>query len=271
MHWHRLYFLIVSGFTAWVGWFGFVEPGQILRALVWPLPPLHARFVGALYVSATVFLLLAAAMHSRAAVEAIVRIALAWTGWLLLITIAHRDLFDPARAQTWFWVVAYVSFPIAAAWLTLRRRPALPALAERVLPRWAASLWGVQAVVYLCLGLALTFLPAAISAIWPWPISALLAQLYSGPVIGWGVGCLYLARRSDRDASLAPAAGLLVFAALALLGSTWHLAVFTAGRLSSAVWFGCLLAILIAALSLLRAALPWSRTSTSTGLTGERA
>ena len=72
-----------------------------MRALPWPMPPLHARFVGALYLSATVFLLLALFARSRAQVRATVVIAFAWTGWLLLITLVHHDTFDLARVQVW--------------------------------------------------------------------------------------------------------------------------------------------------------------------------
>lgn len=254
MHWHRLYFLIVSGFTAWVGYIGFFRPHEILRALVWPLPPLHARFVGALYLSATVFLLLSLAMRQRRQVEAIVHLALAWTGWLLLITVVHRNSFDPARAQTWFWVVAYISFPVAAAALTVRRTPALQPDRVPPLPGWAAACLIVQAIAYIGLGLALTIVPTAIATIWPWPITPLLAQVYSGPVLGWGVGCLTLARAGDRGACLVPAIGLGVFAALALLGSSWHLTVFTAGSVSKTVWFVTLSLILVAALALIAVA-----------------
>ena len=55
---HRVYFFVVLWFTLWVGFFGTFRPEEILRALPWPVPPLHARFIGAFYLSATVFLLL---------------------------------------------------------------------------------------------------------------------------------------------------------------------------------------------------------------------
>ena len=113
---HRGYFFVVLGFTLWVGYFGFFRPLEIQRALPWPVPPLHARFIGALYLSATVFLLLAMLARSRLQVRTIVDIAFVWTGWLLLISIVHWDTFDPAREQVWFWAVAYVAFPAAAAW-----------------------------------------------------------------------------------------------------------------------------------------------------------
>ena len=71
----RWYALLVSGFTAWVGCMGFFRPTDILRALPWPVPPLHARTVGALYLAATVFLWLAAASRQRLAGAATAAVA----------------------------------------------------------------------------------------------------------------------------------------------------------------------------------------------------
>ena len=69
---HRVYFFVVLWFTLWVGFFGTFRPEEILRALPWPVPPLHARFIGAFYLSATVFLLLSLFAKSLLAVRTIV-------------------------------------------------------------------------------------------------------------------------------------------------------------------------------------------------------
>ena len=114
---HRVYFFVVFWFTSWVGYIGFFRPLEILRALPWPAPPLHARFIGALYLGASAFLLLAMFGRSRLQVRTVVDIAWVWTGCLLVITIMHWGMFDFAREQVWFWVVAYIAFPIVAAWL----------------------------------------------------------------------------------------------------------------------------------------------------------
>ena len=41
---YRCYFLLVGLFALWVGLWGYLQPGEIGRALPWNLPPLHARF-----------------------------------------------------------------------------------------------------------------------------------------------------------------------------------------------------------------------------------
>ena len=108
---HRAYFFVVIWFTLWVGCFGFFRPDLILKALSWPVPPLHARFIGALYLGATAFLLCSILGRSLLAVRTIVHVAMWWTGWLLLVTFIHWETFDFGRPQAWFWIVAYVLFP----------------------------------------------------------------------------------------------------------------------------------------------------------------
>jgi len=255
MLWHRTYFFVVLWFTLWVGYFGFFEPLQILRALPWPLPPLHARVVGAMYLAATLFLLLAMLARTRLQVRTIVDIAFVWTGWLLMISILHWDSFDPARVQVWFWVVAYVSFPLAAAWLAWASPPPDVPAGALVTQRWVLRALRVQGLALVLLGLWLTLLPQSVTLWWPWKISAMLAQVYSGPVLGFGVGSLLLARRRNWSEALIPSLGLAAFALLALLGSTWHLGLFSADSVSKALWFTLL--VVLAGLSLALVALAW--------------
>lgn len=238
--WHRAYFFVVVWFTLWVGFFGFFRPAEILRALPWPVPPLHARFIGAFYLSATVFLVLAMAARTLLQVRTIVIIAFTWTGWLLVITGLHWDTFDFARTQVWFWVIAYVLFPIAAAWLAWAGPAiALPARGL-VTQRWVPVALRLQGGLLLALAVACFLAPAWVASIWPWQVSTFLAQVYSGPLLAYGVGSLVLAARRNWPETLIPSAGMLVFAVLAVVGSLRHLNLFTAGSASAIVWFATL-------------------------------
>ncbi len=252
---HRLYFLIVSGFTLWVGYIGFFRPAEIQRALSWPVPPLHARFIGALYLSATVFLLLALVARSRLQVRSIVDIAFVWTGWLLLVSILHRGSFDFAREQAWFWWVAYIAFPLAAAWLAWAGPPIDVPRAALMTQRWAPAWLRLQGAALVLLALLLAAAPAWVAVWWPWKISTFLAQVYSGPVLGYGIGSLLLAARRNWPEALIPTIGMLVFALLALWGSAMHLGLFTAGSVSQIAWFGTLSLLALMSLALVATAL----------------
>jgi hypothetical protein len=242
---HRAYFFVVIWFTLWVGCFGFFKPEEILRALPWPVPPLHARFVGAIYLGASTFLALSLFARSLAAVRTVVRIAFWWTGWLLVVTFLHWSAFDFARVQTWFWVVAYIAFPLAAAWLAWG--PGAPR-AEFA----AGDCWQGRALAHVTFGFGGAFLVlAAISffapswavAVWPWKLTPFLAQVYSGPILAFGIGLVEIARRRSRVEARFPALGLLVAASLGIVASLRHAPLFVAGSLSRTIWFATLGAI----------------------------
>lgn len=252
---HRGYFFIVLWFTLWVGSFGFFRPQEILRALPWPVPPLHARIVGAMYLAATVFLLLSLLARTRLQVRTVVDIAFVWTSWLLLVSSIHWDSFDLAREQVWFWLVAYVSFPIGAAWLAWGSPPLATPDDTLIGQPWVLHWLRLQGAALVLLALALTLQPNWVAGYWPWPLPVLLAQIYAGPVLGFGVGSLLLAARRNWPETLIPSVGMAVFALAALLGSSWHPAAFAANTLATRVWFGVLLVLAAASLSLVALAL----------------
>lgn len=256
---HRVYFFVVLWFTLWVGFFGTFRPEEILRALPWPVPPLHARFIGAFYLSATVFLLLSLFAKSLLAMRTIVLMAFTWTGWLLLITFMHWETFDFSRPQPWFWVVAYVLFPITAAWLAWAG-PATPRPASGLVTEsWVVAGLRLQGGVLLALAAACFFAPQWIVTIWPWKISPFLAQVYSGPLIAYAVANLILAARRNWPETLIPAVGTLVFAGLALIASLRHSALFTPGSPSQIVWFAALVLVALFAAFLVYRALQAAR------------
>lgn len=247
---HRIYFFVVLWFTLWVGYFGAFRPEEILRALPWPVPPLHARFIGAFYLSATVFLLLSLFAKSLLQVRTIVIIAFTWTGWLLLITFLHWQTFDFSRPQPWFWVVAYVLFPIGAGWLAWAG-PATPRPSQALIAdRWVVTWLRVQGGLLLLLAAACFLAPGWIPTIWPWKISPFLAQVYSGPLIAYAVASLVLAARRNWTETLIPAAGSAVFAVLALTGSIRHLSLFVSWSPSQVVWFVALGLVALLSLAL---------------------
>lgn len=256
---HRAYFFVVMWLTLWVGFFGFFRPQEILRALPWPVPPFHARFIGAFYLSATVFLILSMLARTLLQVRTIVIMAFTWTGWLLLITLMHWNTFDFARPQVWFWVIAYILFPIAAGWLAWAAPPSPPPAAARIAQGWIPVFLRVQGGALVALAAAGFATPAWVVTIWPWKISAFLAQVYSGPLLAYGVGSLVLAARRNWIETLIPSVGATVFSVLALVASFRHFASFKSGSPSEIVWFSALSLIASGSLVLVLAATPGGR------------
>jgi len=252
---HRIYFAFVAVFALWVGvWGGFV-PERVAMALPWPVPPLHARVIGAMYLSGLV--LMASCFRRRWVHEVAVglRMAIVWTGMLLFASLLHLGQFDPANPRVWFWFFAYVTFPLAGAWLAWHDRAAeavaANAAAAAPVPGWVRTTL-IAFGASFCVLAALPFLaPQAMLAHWPWKASLLLIQIYAGPCLSLGVGSLLLARPRHAVEIRSAALGMATFLGLVLLASCWHRALFNAASLSAAVWFSALVVATAALLAVL--------------------
>jgi len=231
----RAYFALVGLFALWVGAWGYFVPAEVVRALPWPVPGLHARFIAAMYLAGLLAMLLALAAKTLAEVRIPVALAAIWTGMLLLVSMLHLEAFDFAKPQVWFWMGAYAVFPLWGAWLyfgkgagaAATRRPADPLL---------------MAIGIVCLLLAagLLAVPAQMIAAWPWKLPPLLASIYAGPFVAYGVCAFMLAREARPQARRIVLASMLAFAALAIVASLLHLALFSFAGPSAWVWFGLL-------------------------------
>jgi hypothetical protein len=230
----RPYFLLVGLFALWVGVWGYVAPAQVGRALPWTVPPLHARFIAAMYLAGALAMgwsLLSAS--SLAAVRIPIALAASWTAALMLGSLLHLGEFDFTKPQVWFWMGAYAVYPLWGAWLYWRTRAAEASTARRADPVLLAV-----AAASLGLGGALLLAPQTMVRAWPWKISPLLVSIYAGPFLAYGASALMLAREGRAEARRIVLASMLAFALLALLASLLHRPLFHFDALAAWVWFG---------------------------------
>lgn len=241
--WERAYFAAVGVLALWVGVWGYLFPDSVTKALPFDVPPLHARFLGAVYLSG--FVITFSSMLSRRwdEVRDVPIMAAIWTGGLGLVSLLHLDAFPNDTAQTWIWFGAYLAFPLIALWLAWRHRGGPEGDDRPAAPHWARRYLLVQGVVLVVVAGMLLLLPGVMVARWPWPISRMLAQLYSAPVLAYGVGSLLLARRRTWAEIRIPLVGMLVFAVLVLVASAIHRDVFSSSEAADIVWFVLLTAI----------------------------
>jgi hypothetical protein len=247
---HRVYFAFVGSFALWVGLWGYFVPSEISRAIPWQVPALHARFIGAMYLSATVVLGLALIARHLVEVRTLVPMIAIWTGMLLLVSLLHLKEFDFSRTQVWFWFGAYIVYPVVGAWLAYAYRPPPPPKSAAAVPDWVRAYLLVQGVICTALALLLFFAPAWMASIWPWRISPLLTQIYSGPFLSYGVGSLLLARRQYWIDLRIVLTGMFAFVAFVLVASWIHRGVFGQIGLAAQLWFGGF-AVVTAALAFL--------------------
>lgn len=233
----RLYFAVVGLFALWVGAWGFFIPAEVDRALPWPVPQLHARFIAAIYLAGLTAMVASLFAQRIAAVRIPIALAALWTGALLLVSLLHLGAFDFAKPQVWFWIGAYAAFPLWGAWLYFRAGAA--ATARRRRPDVALL---TLAALCLLLALALLLAPALMIRLWPWALPPLLASIYAGPFFAYGVAALMLAREAAPEARRIVLASMLVFALLVVLASLLHLKLFHFDGPAAWFWFGALLA-----------------------------
>ena len=228
----RAYFVLVGVFALWVGAWGFLAPAEVERALPWKVPPLHARFIAAFYLSGTQAMAWSLLARRGAEIRIPIVLAVLWTGMLFLISLLHLGAFDFARPQVWFWMGAYAVFPLWGGWLYARVRAFDP-------PRRQAGDVALLALALPCLafGAVLLVAPEVMARLWPWPVTPLLARIYAGPFLAYGASLWLAAREARPEARRIVVASLLAFTLLVLLASLLHERLFHFDGASAWVWF----------------------------------
>jgi hypothetical protein len=249
----KIYFAAVGLLALWVGIWGYFIPSQVDKAIPWLVPPLHARFLGAIYLSATAFTIGGMLSQHYSEVRVMIRVILIWTGMLLIVSLFYLDEFDYRRGPVWFWFGAYILYPLIALWLMWKDRHVPEETSSAGLPAWVRRYLAIQGVVVTILGLILLLFPEFMVTVWPWNITRLLAQIYSAPFLAYGLSSLMLSRQQSWAEIRIIVVATFVFAAGVLLASFIHRQLFTLTSLSTLLWFGgFLLATLILGLLTMR-------------------
>jgi hypothetical protein len=241
--WHRLYFAAVGLLALWVGAWGYFRPAQVDTAIPWLVPPLHARFLGAMYLSGATFMLGCILARRWNEVQVVVVGIAIWTGMLLVVSLFYLDQFDYTRTQVWIWFAAYLIYPLIASWLAWRHRgtandASMQSTPDPGLPRWIRYYLLAQGFAASTLALALLLAPRLMASAWPWAITPLLAQIYSAPFLSYGIMSLLLAYRRTWPEIRVAVAAILVFSAGVLIASLMHRGLFSAANPAAWLWFG---------------------------------
>jgi hypothetical protein len=240
----RAYFAAVALLAGVVGFQAYFVPAKVSKVLPFDVPPLHARFIGAVYLSGFAFMVAGLLARRWSAIRWVPLMTAIWTGGLLVVTLLHHDDFDFTKTQTQIWFAAYVAYPVIGLWILFnRRRDPTSDDSGPVPAAWARQCLVAQGIVLTAAGLALLVAPGPMADAWPWPVTSLLAQIYSAPVLAYGVGSLLLARtRTWREMRVGVLA-IALFAVGALVASLIHLELFAADDPAAWIWFGALAAI----------------------------
>lgn len=244
----KIYFAVIFLAAIYVGVAGFLFPTYLAEVFTWmTLPPLHARFLGSLYLYGALFMLLSLLAVRWTQVATALIAAAIWTGMMFVTSLLNLSAFDFSQPPTWAWFLSYSIYPILAlllAWNRSRRTPELSnptGSTDSSAPSWARTFLVAQGIFVIVLSLALLLVPDFMASIWPWKMTAGLAQFYSGPLIAYGFSSIQFARAGTRADLRVLLPAMLLFTALSMVASLLHIGLFSAGNISTWLWFAILI------------------------------
>jgi hypothetical protein len=237
----RLFYGVICAAALLVAVLGFFAPTYLASIFTWMvLPPLHARFVGAIYLFGAVFMAGCLAARTQAEVRWAVQMIGIWTGMLFIISLLNLKAFDFKLLPVWIWFGSYITYPIISIWMTWRQPKPQPAAAlpGPALPVWSRGFLLTQGIIISILAVLLFFIPDFMSTIWPWAVTPVLTQMYAGPLLAYGLGSLLFSRQAKWLGIRAIVPGMLAFTAGTVVVSVIHINLFSFTELADVLWFG---------------------------------
>jgi hypothetical protein len=253
----RIFFAVICAAALLVAVLGLFKPDYLASIFTWvELPPLHARFVGAIYAFGAVFMLMCLLARYQAEVRWGVQMIGVWTGALLVISLMNLRAFDFTRLPVWIWFASYTIYPIISLWMTIRQPQMMQAgeLPGSALSGWAKGYLQIQGILFAILAGMLFASPVLMTRLWPWDVSPRLAQMYAGPLLSYGLGSSWFSRQEKWLGIRALVPAMLVFTTTTVLISFMHINLFSFSQTSDVIWFGWfILATLVHAVMTIRA------------------
>ena len=235
----RIYLGAVAALALWVGYWCYFVPTHSASAIPWQVSTLCATFLGAMYLSGAT--LNATGMLARRWVDVrvIMPMIAMWTGGLTIISLFYLPLFDFTRPQVWIWFGAYIVYPLIALWQmwTHRQQSGMVPPDEPILPEWVRSYLALQGSLMVILGLGLLFATKTMLMLWPWHTGNLMLQLYSAPLLSYGIGSFIFARQHTWSEIRLGLVAIGVFSGAELAASVFYRSLLDGSALSIVVWF----------------------------------
>jgi hypothetical protein len=236
----RVSFAVICAAALLVAVLGLFNPAYLASMFTWlVLPPLHARLVGTIYLFGAVFMAGCLFAKRQAEVRWAVQMIGLWTGMLFIISLLNISVFDFHLLPVQIWYASYIIYPIIAIWMTVRQPSMIGAasLPKPALPNWAKNFLPIQGIVVTLLSIALFFAPTFMSTLWPWQVTPVLAQMYAGPLLSYGLGSLLFARQEQLLGVRAIIPAMLAFTATTVCISFIHINLFSFAEFADLLWF----------------------------------
>lgn len=199
----------------------YLFPARTEELFAWTIrPPITPMLMGAGYAAGAYFFtraLLSRRWHEVALAFPAITV-FCW--FMAAATLLHWDRFNHQHPSFWLWAMVYALTPfvLPAIWLMNRRTDPGPTAGDRLIPLSARIGMGALGVVNLLISLWLFFAPESVIAIWPWTLSPLTARVLAGWFALPGAGSLLMAFEPRWAAWKIILEGVVIYAALLLIG-----------------------------------------------------
>jgi len=237
----KIFFAVICAAALLVAVLGLFNPAYLASIFTWlELPPLHARFVGAIYAFGAVFMAGCLLARHQAEVRGAVQLIGIWTGMLFVISLLNLRAFDFSRLPVWIWFASYTIYPLISIWMTIRQPQRMQAanLPGPELDGLAKGFLNIQGLLFTLLAALLFLTPVSMTRLWPWNVTPILAQMYAGPLLSYGLGSLWYSRQGKWLGIRSILPGMLVFTAGTVVISLIHIGLFSFGQIPDLIWFG---------------------------------
>ena len=246
--WLRAWFGVTLVAAVFLGYLGLLAPARMGRSFTWAvLPPLHARFVGALYLAGAVYLALCLLARRRSQVAGAAWTIVIFTGLISVLNALNPNAFDGNLFAVKLWLAAYVFFPVLGIPIAFLASVPSPAMSgARPVPRWVSTFLLTTGTLFGVIGLALLLARGVMVDAWPWKVTAGTAQFYSAPFLALAFACLTAARRHTWPELTPTLAALCTLAVTTLVASLTHRKLFDWSDPAALIWFAILIALTVA-------------------------
>lgn len=192
-------------------------PSLVIPFWPWALTPFNAFFVGATYFGAWIPLFIFAWVGRWNPGRVVLPMIGVFTLYVLIISLIAPGSYLWDRFGTYVWWALYIILPISSfvhLWLYRSWAP----VAASATPGTLKTLFGIQALVSLVIGLGLFISPLGTTTWWPWPIDEFNGRVYGAAFLTLATGSIVLFRSSSRHELMTLGATGLTFGLTSAVG-----------------------------------------------------
>ncbi|MET3522338.1 hypothetical protein [Mesorhizobium abyssinicae] len=195
----------------------FFAPVLVKPRWPWAVTPFNARFLGGFYTAEMVVMAALLLWNRWSPGRLVLVMAFIFTVIVSAASFINLGYFNFERKAPWLWFLVYLASAAVSGLFLWQARTRPPAKGVTLNPAWRRYL-PVESAILGLYGLGLLLFPMTFSSIWPWPVDAFHAQVYSAIFLAGAGGTCLVWRSAPREELLVLGLAQFLVGLLAILG-----------------------------------------------------